>query len=53
MSGRQSSASIRASRVARENPVSRQTLMPAARTAVMTSAAPGSAATSPARTAAA
>jgi hypothetical protein len=50
MSGRQPSESSRASLVDGENPVARQTLIPAARSAVMVSIAPGSGATRPART---
>ena len=50
ISGRQPSASSRASLVAGENPVARQTLIPAARSAAKVSTAPGSGATAPART---
>ena len=50
MSGRQPSVSSRASLVAGENPVARQTLIPAVRSAAKVSSAPGSAATAPPRT---
>ncbi len=53
ISGCQPSRSMIASRVAGENPVSRHTWMPASHSAVIASAAPGSAATRPAATSAA